>query len=132
LPPATSQTYASAGGNGPIIFLVDQASVSWTSIWLTGNFDTVNKKTMWNASALTKNLPASMQALPSSLYYAKRPGWWPAGTPWPWVGPDITPKVGTLPAHTRGTGFTYANAADPACTLTCARYCCSVGPACSL
>jgi hypothetical protein len=130
--PATSQTYASSTGNGPVIFLVDQTTVAWTSIWLTGNFDTVNKKTMWNASALTKNLPPSTQVLPPSLYYAKRPGWWPAGTPWPPIGPDLTPKVGTLPARMRGTAFDYANTSDPACTLNCAAYCCSVGASCSL
>jgi hypothetical protein len=87
---------------------------------------------MWNASALTKNLPPSTQVLPASLYYAKRPGWWPAGAPWPWAGPDLAPKVGALPAHTRGTAFDYTGAADGACTLSCATYCCSVGPACSL
>jgi hypothetical protein len=101
-------------------------------MWLTGNFDTVNKAVMWNASALTKNLPPSTQTLPPSLYYAKRPAWWPAGAAWPWVGPDLSPKVGALPAHDRGTAFDYAVAADGSCTLNCANYCCSVGPACSL
>ena len=48
-----------ADGGSPAIFLVDKANVAWTSLWLTGNFDTVNKKVMWNASALTANLPAS-------------------------------------------------------------------------
>jgi hypothetical protein len=131
-PSATSQMYASASGNGPVIFLVDQTTVAWTSMWLTGNFDTVNKKTMWNASPPTMNLPPSTQVLPASLYYAKRPGWWPSGTPWPWVGPDLTPRVGALPAHARGTAFDYAGASDGACTLNCGAYCCSVGPSCSL
>jgi hypothetical protein len=131
-PPATSQAYASASGNGPVIFLVDQTTVAWTSIWLTGNYDSVDGKVMWNASALTKNLPASTQALPASLYYAKRPGWWPGGSPWPWVGPDLATKVGALPARTRSLAFDYSVASDPSCTLDCANYCCSVGPSCSL
>ena len=127
---ATSKTYV--GGNGPSILLIDQKSVTWTTLWLTGHFDTVNQKVMWNASPLTANLPASTQSLPASLYYAKRPGWWPAGTPWPWVGPELSPKVGKLPAHDRSMAFDYYSAGDPACTLNCGSYCCSVGASCSL
>jgi hypothetical protein len=130
-PPATSQTYASTGG-GPTIFLVDTSSVSWASIWLHGNFDAVNKKVMWNASALTANLPASTQKLPSSLYHASKPGWWPTGAAWPWVGPDLAPMVGSLPAKTSSASFNYYTSADANCTLNCGNYCCSVGPACSL
>ena len=88
---------------------------------------------MWNASALTANLPASTQALPASLYYAKKPGWWPAGTPWPWVGPDLAPKVGRAARRTRARRrSTTTTRADPSCTLDCGNYCCSVGSACSL
>ncbi len=128
---ATSQSVTASGGN-LTIFLVDTSSVSWTSAWLTGNFDTVNKKVMWNASTLTANLPASTRALPASLYYAKKPGWWPAGMAWPWVGPDVTPMVGSLPARTRSAAFNYDTSADASCTLNCGNYCCSVGSACSL
>jgi hypothetical protein len=92
----------------------------------------VNKKVMWNASAKTANLPPSTQNLPASLYYAARPGWWPAGEPWPWVGPDLVPKVGSLPAKALSDAFDYYTSADPSCTLNCGNYCCSVGPACSL
>ncbi len=127
---ATSKTYI--GKPVPSILLLDQASVTWTTLWLTGNFDTVNQKTMWNASPLTANLPASTQALPSSLYLTKRPGWWPAGTPWPWVGPEATPKVGKLPARERSVAFDYYTADDAKCTLNCGAYCCSVGASCSL
>jgi hypothetical protein len=131
-PAATSQVYASANGSSPAIFLVDQTTVAWTSIWLTGNLDTVNKKIMWNASALTANLPASTQALPASLYYAAKPGWWPTGSAWPWVGPDLTPKTGALPAKARSAAFTYYDSADSSCTLNCGNSCCAVGTACSL
>jgi hypothetical protein len=130
-PPATSQAYTS-GGSTPAIFSVDQTKVSWTSLWLHGNFDTVNQKVMWNASSLTANLPMSTQKLPSSLYYAKSPAWWPSGTPWPWVGPELTPKVGSLPAQTRSAAFNYYTAADAACNLNCGNYCCSVGSSCTL
>src|SRR5208282_2723093 len=37
-PPATSSVYASASGSVLAIFEVDQTTVSWTSLWLTGNF----------------------------------------------------------------------------------------------
>jgi hypothetical protein len=130
--PATTQVYTSADGSQLSIFLIDQTAVPWTSLWLDGNFDTVNKKVMWNASPLTKNLPASTQQLPSSLYYAAKPRWWPAGQAWPWVGPDISPKVGSLPAEQRSKAFNYMTASDAACTLVCANYCCHVGSACTL
>jgi hypothetical protein len=130
--PATSQSYTSADGSTLSIFLVDQTTVSWTSIWLTGNFDTVNAKVMWNASSLTANLPASTQKLPASLYYATKPRWWPSGVAWPWVGPDVTPRVGALPAKTLSSAFDYYSGGDASCTLNCGSYCCSVGPSCSL
>ena len=128
---ATSQAYV-GDGSAPAIYKVNQTNVAWTSLWLHGNFDTVNQKVMWNASTLTANLPMSTQKLPSSLYYAKKPAWWPSGTPWPWVGPDLTPKVGSLPAQTRSAAFNYYTGADGACTLNCGNYCCSVGSSCTL
>ncbi len=130
--PATSQAYSSADGSALAIFLVDQTALPWTSMWLTGNFDTVNAKVMWNASTLTAGLPASTRSLPASLYYAAKPRWWPSGVAWPWVGPDVTPRVGALPAQTRAKAFDYYSTADAACTLNCGAYCCSVGSACSL
>lgn len=129
---ATSQTYVAPSPAQLAILAVDQSTVTWSTIWLHGNFDTVNKKVMWNASPLTANLPASTQKLPASLYYATKPKWWPSGTPWPWAGPDLTPKVGTLPAQKASKAYNYYNSADGACTLNCGSYCCSVGPACSL
>jgi hypothetical protein len=127
---ATSTTYTSTSGLA--IFEVDTATVSWSSAWVTGNFDTVNKKVMWNASSLTTNLATSTRSLPASLYLAKKPGWWPSGAAWPWVGPDVRPMVGTLPAKTRSAAFNYYTAADGSCTLDCPNYCCHVGAACSL
>ena len=79
-PPATSQVFADATGNSLAIFSVDPTSVSWSSLWLTGNFDTVNKRVMWNAAPLTASLASSTHALPASLYRATKPSWWPAGT----------------------------------------------------
>jgi hypothetical protein len=38
--------------------------------------------------------------LPASLYRKAVPGW-PAGTAWPWLGPDVSPMVGTLAAKAR-------------------------------
>jgi hypothetical protein len=131
-PPATTQTFASPDGSQLAIFLIDQTTVAWSSIWLHGNFDTVNKKIEWNASPRTMNLPASTQNLPASLYYASKPGWWPAGKAWPWVGPDRTPMVGSLPAKDVSAAYNYYTSAEGACTLNCGNYCCSVGAACSL
>jgi hypothetical protein len=130
-PTATSQVYASPSGTALAIYGVDQTAIPWTSLWLHGNFDTVNQKVLWNASALTANLPPSAQNLPPSLYRTTRPGWWPPGSPWPWAGPDLTPMVGTLPAKERSSAFNYDIAADPSCSLNCGNFCCGAGFACS-
>jgi len=131
-PPATSQVYISANGSGPAIFLVDQTTVAWSSIWLTGNFDTVNKKVMWNASALTASLSASTQSLPASLYYVAKPAWWPTGNPWPWVGSDLSPRWARFLRERARPHSTITMAGDASCILNCGNSCCGVGPACSL
>jgi hypothetical protein len=69
------------------------SDVAVSSLYRTGNFDTVHNATVWDASG--------SRTLPPSLYLQAKPGWWPSGTPWPWAGPDLTPKVGTLPAKAR-------------------------------
>jgi hypothetical protein len=71
-----------------------KADVAYTSLWATGNYDTVNQSVQWSSTIATRTLPPS-------LYLAGPPAWWPAGTPWPWVGPDLSPMVGTLPAKAR-------------------------------
>jgi hypothetical protein len=68
--------------------------VAVTSLLRHGNYDHVTKSTKWSTSITT-------QTLPPSLYRATKPGWWPAATPWPWAGPDMTPMVGVLPAKAR-------------------------------
>jgi hypothetical protein len=68
--------------------------VAWTSLWWTGNFDTVSKKVVWNPAIAAHTMPAS-------LYLKAKPAWWPAGAAWPWAGSDLTPMVGTLPAKAR-------------------------------
>ncbi|PWU13301.1 MAG: hypothetical protein C5B49_14925, partial [Bdellovibrio sp.] len=67
--------------------------VAATSLFRTGNYDYFNKKVMWQSGTAV--------TLPSSLYLSSQPTWWPPGTPWPWVGPDLSPMVGTLPAKAR-------------------------------
>ena len=130
-PASTSDTYLSPNG-GLTIIAADMTAVAWTTLWLHGNYDTVNKQVMWNASPLTTNLPTSARTLPASLYYSSKPAWWPSGQAWPWVGPDLTPMVGALPAKNRSDAFSYVNASDANCTLDCGNYCCHVGSACSL
>jgi hypothetical protein len=76
-----------------------KSDVSYTSLWLHGNYDTVNQGVQWNASIPT-------QTLPDSLYLPAQPAWWPAGTAWPWAGPDLSPMVGTLPAKARSDQLT--------------------------
>ena len=76
-----------AGGSGPTDIVV-------TSLYRHGNFDAVNSAILWNPSI-------SVRTLPASLYLRAKPGWWPTAISWPWVGPDVAPMVGVLPAKDR-------------------------------
>jgi hypothetical protein len=96
-----SSTFIGTGSDTPSIFEVGSGNgglgmndVAFKSLWLHGNFDTVNGSVQWNPSIQT-------HALPASLYLKAKPAWWPAGSPWPWAGPDLTPMVGKLPAKVR-------------------------------
>jgi hypothetical protein len=93
-----SNTYdAYDPANGAIFVLGDVGAgatdIAATSLFRTGNYDYATHSTKWDPKS-----PA--QSLPSSLYTCK-PRWWPASTPWPWVGPELVPMVGTLPAKDR-------------------------------
>jgi hypothetical protein len=65
-----------------------------------GNFDYVTNRTTWDPSIEDRTLPGS-------LYLGGRPAWW-GSSPWPPIGPDVTPMRGQLPAEIRfltlGTG----------------------------
>jgi hypothetical protein len=92
-----STTYFGSGSEKPAIFEMSSATttdVAYTTLWLHGNYDTVTPGVVWNPSITT-------QVLPASLYLPTRPAWWPAGSAWPWAGPDLNPMVGTLPAKAR-------------------------------
>jgi hypothetical protein len=93
----TSAIYIADGSKWGAIFDFGQngkSDVSYTSLWLHGNYDTVNQGVQWSSTIATRTLPAS-------LYRTVQPAWWPAGAAWPWAGPDLTPMVGTLPAKAR-------------------------------
>jgi len=92
-----SAAYVSTDSDTPGIFAFGSngtADVSYTSLWAHGNYDTVTPGVVWNSSIATHDLPAS-------LYRSAKPSWWTAGKAWPWVGPDLDPRVQTLPAKAR-------------------------------
>lgn len=92
-----SDTYMCTGGNGACIFDFGpngKSDVSYKSLWLHGNYDTVTPGVVWNPLLAVRELPAS-------LYRSTRPAWWPSGGDWPWTGPDLKPMVGSLPAKAR-------------------------------
>ncbi len=70
------------------------ADIALTSLFRHGNFDSVNNTVIWDPGTAS-------HVLPDSLYLGGKPGWWPAATPWPWAGPDLSPMVGALPAKQR-------------------------------
>jgi hypothetical protein len=94
-----SNVYDASGSSAFAIYrLGGSTDVSATSLYRHGNYDTVSDATLWSPASTARTLPPS-------LYLQGRPGWWPAATPWPWAGPDLTPMVGTLPAKERSDGI---------------------------
>jgi hypothetical protein len=90
-----SSVYVGTSSNTPSIFEVGATTdVAYTSLWLQGNYDAVHAAVVWSTTITERTLPAS-------LYRASKPAWWPSGDAWPWVGPDLSPMVGTLPAKAR-------------------------------
>jgi hypothetical protein len=114
-----SKVYMSYEDNSTlcILCLGAKTDVSVTTFWWHGNFDTVNGKVMWNQDIATQNLPASLD-------YQSKPAWWPAGTAWPWVGPDLTPMVGSLPARATSSAFNTNTSNNPSCTPNLGSYSC--------
>jgi hypothetical protein len=89
-PPSIYELGEGPGGTG-------QSSTVVQTLFRTGNYDYFHQATEWN-----NNLP---QTLPASLYLNQQPAWWPAGTTWPWTGPDLSPMVQHLPAKDRSDGL---------------------------
>ena len=58
-----------------------------------GNFDYVNNDTIWD-DGITQH------ELPRSLYLGGKPAFF-GDLPWPAIGPDLDPMVGTIPARAR-------------------------------
>jgi hypothetical protein len=74
-----------------------QSSTVVQTLLRIGNYDYFHQATEWDASG--------PQTLPTSLYLSQQPAWWPAGTSWPWAGPDLSPMVQHLPAKDRSDGL---------------------------
>jgi hypothetical protein len=85
-PPSIYELGEGIGGTG-------QSSVVVQTLLRTGNYDYFHQATEWN-----NNVP---ETLPTSFYLNQQPAWWPAGTNWPWAGPDLSPMVKHLPAKDR-------------------------------
>ena len=67
-----------------------------TTLMRWGNYDSVTGAVSWNSSEVPSTLTTYANAvpanhnLPASFVYTSTPSWWPAGKPWPPIGPDVT------------------------------------------
>jgi hypothetical protein len=94
---AVSDRFLNDGTSGSSIIELGadyESNVSFTTLFLHGNYDTVAKDVRWDSDV-------EAHALPASLYLAAQPAWWPSDVTWPWAGADLSPRVGTLPAKAR-------------------------------
>ena len=88
--------------SGPksIFALGSPTDVSATSLYRHGNYDAVHDQVLWDGAH-------PVHTLPPSLYLHAVPLWWPTATPWPWVGPDKSPMIDTLPAKARSDSLAH-------------------------
>jgi hypothetical protein len=90
-------------GGEPSDPLVQSTLLRW------GNWDVVNNAVRFLATEIPTSLPSlsnpvpATQALPASFYLPSQPSWWPAGKPWPAIGPDV---AGGNMANTGGHAYT--------------------------
>jgi hypothetical protein len=98
-------------GSGTGIYLLGNTSDGGTSgtdpgvkstLYRHGNYDYVNNATMWDAGN-------SDHSIPSSLYLSSAPSWWCSETPWPPIGPDVSPLVSDIPSLRAYNGQTCNN-----------------------
>jgi hypothetical protein len=84
------------GSNGNTLPASKQDPLVKSTLFRWGNYDVATGTARFLASEVPTGLsqfangmPAT-QNLPASLYLAGKPGWWPPGTPWPCIGPDVS------------------------------------------
>lgn len=108
---AMGGNYESPNGGGPAIYLIGAASDGWgpgadsnvkATMYRHGNYDYVNNSTQWDSGN-------SDHSIPNSLYLSSVPSWWCSETPWPAIGPDISPVVSDIPARRGYNGQTCNN-----------------------
>jgi hypothetical protein len=91
--PNFNQAYIYSFGYGSTGFDVTKgASNAFQTVLVTGNWDSFNQDTIWDAKGV--------QSLPNSLFLKAKPSWWD-GSRWPPYGPDLSPMVTQIPAQTR-------------------------------
>lgn len=77
--------------------------LSYSTLMRWGNYDTVTGGVKWdtteaspaantyvNANYSSSYFASLSHSLPASLHYSSTPSWWPSGTPWPPIGPDVS------------------------------------------
>jgi len=74
-----------------------QDPMTVTSLTRDGNYDYATHSVKWDDTP---------QTLPASLYLMAKPAWWSNSVPFPPIGSDLTPMVGTIPAQLRFAAMT--------------------------
>lgn len=97
------QDVAGVGGAGTPIYEIGYGTSNVpndplvaSTLFRWGNYDTVTGTARFVASEVPSGISQyanpvpSTQTLPASLYLPAKPSWWPASTPWPVIGPDVS------------------------------------------
>lgn len=70
-----------------------------------GNYDYKTLTTIWETDdSRGTGVDFVDHTIPNSILYGSTPSWWINGLAWPPIGPDLTPKIGLIPAQVRYTG----------------------------
>jgi hypothetical protein len=84
-------------GDAPVVWVLEAGGGSYGNVRATllrhGNWDSVTNNTVWDQTIPDRTIP-------QSLYLSGKPSWW-GSSPWPAIGPDLSPMAGQIPAMQR-------------------------------
>jgi len=93
---ASGTVYNLGAGNTEGSVTVPDDPLVATTLMRWGNYDTASGAAKFDPTEVPSGIGKyasavpSSEALPASFYSSAKPAWWPASTPWPAIGPDVT------------------------------------------
>ena len=114
--PSKNWSYEAPGCSGNTIYVIGYNAEGCSSsrdsqvratLLRHGNFDYATGTAKWCDDSGEPGCQGgdASHTIPNSLYLSSRPSWWCNETPWPPIGPDLSPMASDIPAKRRYEGL---------------------------